>query len=319
MKNIDVCFATDNGYAPFMGVAIQSVLASKGKDEFIRFYILDAGISDLNKQRLQSLRQRYEGFSLVYYPVDMKFFASCPIVNLHLSRAAYARLLLGSLLPDVVQRVIYLDCDVLVRSSLAELFDTNLDGCVVGGVKDWGVMNLGRKGEHAWPFQKSVYINSGVLVIDLARWRTEKEEKTILEYLRHPRYPLQFEDQDAINFALYGKIKILNPRWNGMMYTETAIYGQPVKISQIRQQECQAAIVHFVSSVKPWVFCGGLHPNVKQYQKMLQDSPWAAELKRVPMGTLLRRIVHYWVMHPIFFIKPSFYRNLYWKGINVFF
>ncbi len=318
MKNIDICFAADDAYAPFMGVAIQSILEAKKKEEFIRFHILDVGISQTNRQKLLSLQSLYSHFSLAFYPLDQEILACAPIENSHLSRAAYARLFLDKGLPADVKRLIYLDCDVFVRGSLAELAEVDLSGCLLGGVEDLGVMRMARKGRHPWPFEKSVYINTGVLVVDIPRWRAAKAGDMIWQYVRRPKYPLLFEDQDAINFSLYGKIKILSPRWNGQMYWGNSACDKEPNISWLRTQLQTCPIVHFATPSKPWKYGGGVHGNVRQYQQLMRRSPWSDAKQSLRLGSLCRKIGRYWLIHPLCFLQPKFYRNLYWEGLAVF-
>ena len=226
MKVLDICFAADDNYAPYMGVALASVLSFKKADEFCRFHILDDGIGAENKQKLSSLQNYYSNFSVSYYPIDRATLSRFPVVNTHLSHTAYARLFMGSLLPTNISRLIYLDCDVFVRKSLYNLFSVDLGNNLLGGVEDFGVMNLARQNKHSWPWHEYSYINSGVLLVDLARWRKENAEQQLLAYLQNPPAPLQFEDQDAINFVFRKQIKILSCKWNGQMYWLTYAWNK---------------------------------------------------------------------------------------------
>ena len=318
MRNLDICFASDEGYAPFMGVAISSVLENAAPDEFIRFHILDNGISKLNKQRIDSLKEKYSSYSVSYYPINPSLFRDLPIINSHLSHTAYARLFIGSFLPEDLERLIYLDCDIFVKSSLSDLFETQLEGCILGGVPDMGIMEKARKEEHPWPYQEGMYVNSGVLLIDLVRWRKEEVEKRLWQYTEAPRYPLQFEDQDIINFALCGRIKELPFTWNGLMSMGNAIFDKTTGIRSLRRSLLDCKIVHFASPAKPWMKDSGWHPNIKQYQQFMKKTPWADQMRCIPAKQLWRNIFRYWKVHPVFFLKPKSYRKLYWEGVSIF-
>lgn len=312
---IDICFASDDAYAPFMGVALESVLAHASRQDLIRFHVLDNGISALNKRRITALRGRHPAFSVTYYPVDAALLEGLPLVNSHLSRTAYARLFMGCILPDFVQRVIYLDCDVVVRSSLAELARIQLDGQLVGGVEDLGVMKKARAGRHPWPYRKQTYINSGVLLIDLARWRAEDVAGQLIRYMRAPAHPLQYEDQDVLNFALSGRVKILPPCWNGQMYWGSSMWNRHPEIALLRRTLLTCPVVHFASPAKPWFEKSGWHQNTKQYRRMMACSPWAECVRPIGGVEVWRRLWHYVKIHPLCWLKPGFYQNLYWEGV----
>ncbi len=114
----------------------------------------------------------------------------------------------------------YLDADILVLDDLESLWETDLEGAVVGAVLD----GLDPKLKHGDPGFEEVprvqdYFNSGVLLIDLGRWREERISERALELLiNHPQS--LFSDQDALNIVCDGRWKKLDPRWNFQDYYE---------------------------------------------------------------------------------------------------
>ena len=318
MKVLDICFAADDNYAPYMGVALASVLSFKKADEFCRFHILDDGIGAGNKQKLSSLQNYYSNFSVSYYPIDRATLSRFPVVNTHLSHTAYARLFMGSLLPTNISRLIYLDCDVFVRKSLYNLFSVDLGNNLLGGVEDFGVMNLARQNKHSWPWHEYSYINSGVLLVDLARWRKENAEQQLLAYLQNPPAPLQFEDQDAINFVFRKQIKILSCKWNGQMYWLTYAWNKYPEIKKYRNLLNTCSVVHYASPAKPWVRYCGKHKTTLEYQIFMAKTPWKDCFQKISTPALCKRIFKYWVKHPFFFLKRKFYQNFRYEGACLF-
>ena len=160
------------------------------------------------------------------------------------SKIIFARFLIPRLFPETVSRVLYLDADLLVFGDLGALWEVDLEGAVVGAVLDALDLPLkqGAPGLDGMP-RVHHYFNSGVLLIDLPRWREERISERALEYLtRHPRSP--FPDQDALNVACDGLWKRLDPRWNFQNHYKT-------RIADMGSAE-RPAIVHFVTGVKPW-------------------------------------------------------------------
>ncbi len=315
MKVLDICFATDNNYAPYMGVALASVLSSKLSGEFCRFHILDDGIKEENKKKLASLHNYYSDFSISYYPIDGEILSKFPVVNAHLSRTTYGRLFIGSLLPKEVSRLIYLDCDVFVRKSLYNLFSVDLGNNLLGGVEDFGVMNHARQGKHSWPWSEYSYINAGVLLIDLARWRKEGAEDKILSYMQNPPEPLKFEDQDAINFVFRKQIKSFPCKWNGQVYWLLYEWNNFPEIKKYRNLLNTCPIVHFASPAKPWVLHSGKHKNTLEYQAFMAKTPWADSVKKFSFLQICKLVLKYWLKYPVFFFKRKFYQNVHYEGI----
>lgn len=161
-----------------------------------------------------------------------------------LSMASWARVFVGSQLPSDVDRVLYLDGDVLVRGSLAPLLATDLDGATVAACPDyWGQ-------HHAWrdPVFRSLtdappaagYFNSGVMVIDLAAWRRDAVERAVLEVVAGNDRALRNLDQDVLNAVLWDRwLPVDWRRWNYPGSRPGWFSGD-------------ASIVHFFGPHKPW-------------------------------------------------------------------
>ena len=99
----------------------------------------------------------------------------------HYTIDTYTRLWLGEFFPQTVDRVLYLDADIVVVGSIAPLWNVDLGGALMGAVdipgSDRGVTRLGMRAEDG-------YFNAGVLVIDLKQWRATRAEETVLDYIR---------------------------------------------------------------------------------------------------------------------------------------
>lgn len=315
-EEICVCLSSDDKFAPYLGVTLHSVLEASDAEEKLHFFIFEDGISPQHKTEIEAL-QALRPFRLTWLTPDMDLFAGAP-TNQFLSRAAYTRLLMGSLLPPDLKRVIYMDCDVYVRAPLSGLWKTDLRGCVVGGVIDIGVMSMAQEGRHAWPWQDA-YINSGVLLVDLVRWRAERVEQALLKYLAKPRYPLQCHDQDMINFVLHGKIAELAPCWNAQVFWARPEWDNYKDILLFRQALTRACILHFCCSNKPWHQGGGTSEYRRIYRSFMSRTGREKYFVKVQSGwQTVKNILRYWWRHPVFFIKPSFWRKVKLDGYVVF-
>ena len=128
--------------------------------------------------------------------------------------ASYARLLIPELVPRQIRRAVYLDSDVLVRGDLSPLFTVELGDALVGAVRDFAIGSTVHEMSGVRdPDRPRVYFNTGVLVMDVARWRNEGLADRALEYAAAGSEPLPWADQDALNAVLESWHE-LEYRWN---------------------------------------------------------------------------------------------------------
>ena len=169
------------------------------------------------------------------------------------STATYRRLYLAQLVPDI-DRLIYLDCDVVVRHDLTELWLQPLDGYPLGAVSDgWAADNktlLGR-----FP---TGYFNGGVLLMDLARWRDQdiirRLEDAVRASLGSTGEASQQYDQGPLNAVFIDNWQRLSPRWNFTAYfTDSAAARLGLSSAALTAIRQDPGIMHFVGGYKPWL------------------------------------------------------------------
>ncbi len=282
---MNVVFASDNNYAEVVGVALISLLEHHRDVSDMHIYILENQISSENKKRINGIFEKYtcEG-SFIPLP-DLNRLAGIEIDAQRWSLSTFSRLFMGSLLPDYVDRVIYLDCDILVLDSLKELWETPLLGNLAGGVADCisngHKANIGLKGT-------DIYINAGVLLLDLKRWRTGGYENKCVQYISQRKGKIPYVDQGVLNHVLNGKILQIPPRYNlyaalyDFSYENLIRYRKPnffYTKEEIQTAKEHAAVVHFTSSflsLRPWV-AGSRHPYAEQWLQIKKQSPWRGQ------------------------------------------
>jgi lipopolysaccharide biosynthesis glycosyltransferase len=218
--------------------------------------------------------------SLARYPnhlLTIREFSAPPDVVLPLNpRAHYTidswtRLWVADFFPPEVDRVLYLDCDVVVLGSIEPLWNVDLAGALLGAIDipgaDRGVVHLGLRAEDG-------YFNSGVLLFDLREWRNKRALDTVLAYVAaYPELMTRDVDQEALNACFHGHRKRLDYRWNAtsMFFSDPCLLPLPPhEIDAIRRD---ARIIHFNGNLKPWsYFCE--HPRKDEYAKYLRMTEW---------------------------------------------
>ena len=151
---------------------------------FIDFYVLDCGICPFNKKQLETLKSRFQNFSLEFIPIDLRRFDGMkgwpPPKYQFLD--CYARLLIPELKPEL-NRVIYLDSDIIALGDIKELWEQDLKGFALGAVADIGydefhlfncINNLNVDPKH-------IYANAGMLLVDCEKWRQNAITEQLLK------------------------------------------------------------------------------------------------------------------------------------------
>ena len=273
----EIFLASDNRYAREIGVAIASVLTHSTPEERFSFHILDGGISETNRFRIEQLKS-IKDFDIEFVRIDESVFEACPITaGSHFSPATYYRFLIPRLAPNL-KRVLYLDCDLLVVDSLRELWSTDISQHYAAAVED------------TWTYPAEVYkydlgmnrtepyFNAGVMLINLQRWRDERLDVTLFKTMAEleKNGTIRYVDQDVLNYHLRGQVRVLPLRWN-VQQTLYFMTSQHVVYSREEMNDARdnPAIVHFSGDRKPW-HAGCIHPERDRYERYVNKTAWGS-------------------------------------------
>lgn len=251
-------YATDDNYAPILAVSILSLCRC---NKNVNIVVIDDGICIENKKKIEDIA--HSGDSDIFF---IKGIRIEEMFSFHLnmdrgSMVQFARLFLRDILPDEWDRVIYLDCDTLIRHPLDDLFETDMQGMTIAGVEDaFGRLHWKKLGLD----KEDVYVNSGMLLINLKRWREENIEQQFRKIIINKEGKIPQGDQGIINAVLKGKIFKLPVRYNMVAYNfdftywEMILYRKPYEYyskKEIEEAKKNPAIVHFTRSfvsMRPW-------------------------------------------------------------------
>ncbi len=255
---IKVVLAADDNYAQHLGVTMVSILENHLSTQKIEFHILDNDISSVNIQKIKLIGQKYK-VDLFFYFVSASDLDNYPKPN-YLPRSAYLRILIPELLPVDINKVLYLDTDVVVLGDILELYNQALEGFSLGAVRDIMADEILRI-----HFDKKVrnYFNSGVLLINLQNWRRLMLTEKVKEFILLRGKEIIRADQDILNSLFINDWLPLNKRFNSDLKR-----GNPNK-----KIEDNTIVLHYSDKVKPWqyVFYG---KSQKYYLKYLKMTPW---------------------------------------------
>lgn len=265
LSPLHIAFGVDENYFLGMGVAIVSVLENN-RDRPLVFHVLTPSISDENAARLRELELRYQTVINVNIidPSIFDEFADFPSFSQY-SSAIFTRLLIAGTLYGVVDKVLYLDADIVCQGSIAELTAIDIDDCVVAAVGDVGT--IAAKQVATLQLSNEHYFNSGVLYINVENWMARDVWHQAVKAIFASNKKFSFPDQDALNIVLDGRAKMIDAKFNWMydLFSETASNRKIAK---------EAVFVHFVGRLKPWHnWC--CNPSNNLFLTYLALSPWA--------------------------------------------
>lgn len=249
---IQVVFAADDAYAPPLAVSIVSLLRHAHKPGPLVISIMDGGISEANCIRLLALAEERPETEIRFIGINNSDFENFPIFISAYTIATYYRLKLPSLMPDV-DKVLYLDSDIVVEMDIRDMWELPMDGSPLLVVEEPRVLNEHRLVMLDIPHE-APYFNAGILVMDLAWMRRENMEEAFVRYIEKHGSHLQHQDQDVLNGCFVGKWKLMPPRFNMMFYMTHAykavfVVYTPEDILEARRQP---GIIHFNHHPKPW-------------------------------------------------------------------
>ena len=207
-------------------------------------------------------------------------------VDGHISPATYYRLYVSELLPHNVKKVLYLDSDIIINGNLSDLFNTHISNYSLAAVPDAFVDKNEAVRSKICLKREAHYLNGGVLLLNLERWRSEKIGPRALEFCISNPNSITFWDQCAINHVVQGKFYILDKKWNFQLHhmRRMSTYRFHPKA---REDASSAAIIHFTSPYKPWFFLC-THPMKELYFKYLRYTAWHGftEIGRTPRNVV---------------------------------
>ena len=243
--NIALC--TDENFSIPALVCITSIFENN-KSERCNVYILTDSLCPDVRTKFLKLAKTYEQ-SIDILLIDKQRFNGL-IVNERFPISMYYRFLLPEMLTNE-SRVLYFDCDIIVRHSLSELYDTSLDGKALAAVVAQSCDDI------VWTNQlklNSPYFNSGVLLMNLDYWRQNDSFNKLVSWVANNPDKCMLPDQNALNVIFDGYVEYLDYTYN---YQEAWFSVETTKIhyakwNTIKEIGRDPIVIHYCEAEKPW-------------------------------------------------------------------
>lgn len=255
-------------------VMLTSLFENHPKNIDIHIYLLHSDLTTLDKSHLRQLVESYGG-TLHLIRMDTSIFPkNCPVSE-NWSLEIYYRLALLDVLPEDVDRLLYLDVDIIVNKSLYDMYFEDFEGNMLCACADipftahfnskWDVFN-------GFLEQGMTYFNSGVMLLNIEAMRGSYSLKDYLEVAQKLNYNLVAPDQDLLNYMHWKEVKMLDENVYDL-FAKIA-YNHGIHYEEVKEQ---VAIIHY-AGYKPW-HGHSVHYDIEQlWWDYAKKTPFYVEL-----------------------------------------
>ena len=255
MSRIPIVFAANDEYAPYLGVAISSLIHHSFPQNEYLIYILERCISHKHKKQLKMLQT--PNVRIEFCDVSDKLDGVRLFKVNHISEESTYRLLIPKIFSEF-DKILYLDSDIIILRDVAELYTEDISDYLIGCTRAWLLIDLANYIRNTLKLAVNDYFNPGVCLMNVPRLIGEKIAEKGLSMLSKTRYLTQ--DQDVLNLLCQGNVKYLDSRWNVEWGYATGLIGDAV-FDESRKNMPDTMrnpyIVHYASAYKPWT-----HPEL---------------------------------------------------------
>lgn len=268
-REIPIFFTIDDGYAPFLAVALNSAIKNSNPQRRYNSIVLYQDLNETNIAKLKSLET--ENFKISLTPMKANFDALDDRMSNRLrcdyfTLTIYFRLFIPVMFPQY-DKGIYIDSDVVLTSDIAELYDIEIGDNLIGACNDLSIADippLVAYTENAVGVNKHEYINSGVLLMNLNQMREVDLEGHFLNLLNTYHFDSIAPDQDYLNAMCNGKIYYLDESWDAMP-------------NDAKPPLAHTKLIHYNLFSKPWCYDGIQYGE--EFWKYAEDSGYLDEIK----------------------------------------
>ncbi len=282
-----VAYCIDRQFLRPLLASLTSLVANRNKERDVEIFILSNGLKARHQKMIQEQIKGFDRVRCTILEASAFLHSDLPwVTSANVTKSCYLRLALADFLPKEIDRVVYLDADTIVVDSLDELWETDLRGKLLAAVDAW----LSSECERLGIDLRFAYFNSGVLLMDLKRWRKMDTWTLLRDFIIQSPQKIKYWDQDVLNAVLHKERLRLHPRWNCTlpMFTSSA-ENTFFTDEELLEATSKPAIVHYITPQKPWKAWQN-PPQRELYLHYDRQTPYRGKLQRLP-PLPLRRVI----------------------------
>lgn len=257
---IHIGLAIDKNFGAFAGIMITSLVHNNIHSNLVVHIIYDE-LLPVDMRKLLLAEQLYRNLTINLYQLTSTEGMTFIIPDGHITQAMYYRYLFAMLLEPEITRIIYMDADIICQGNILPLWQFELDGKVLAATRDLSEeKSCARIG-----LANGRYFNSGVLVMDLTKWREQDLVNKLFAWLRQVQNTKIFWGaQDALNAVIDGDFAELPRAYNCIVINDVGLRAITADV-----------LVHYIDCVKPWHNCYVDSPEKELYWEYVRKSLWS--------------------------------------------
>lgn len=274
---IPIVFASNDKYSIYAGVAIQSILENADPGKYYRIYILHDELSYFHIESLEMIKSH----QALVKCIDVSELLNSKKASFyeceHFTKEMYYRFVIAEVF-SCYDKVVYLDCDLIVNTDIADIIPNDMGDKLICAIRNCALAPRVKQLKHFFNIDADDYINSGVLVINVAAWLEENIVEKCFNCLRKiPKERLLYPDQDILNIVCQNRIYYLDEAWNFYWHM---VYGSSDFVNLTKPIQDRVGnnfkILHFASGLKPWFLPH--YPLAKYFWKYARMSHFYEEI-----------------------------------------
>lgn len=298
---MNIVYTFDDDYSEITAVSMLSLLENNKDEKEINLFIIDCGIKEHNKTRIETLAKRFNRTIKFIEAKNMENKIPIKLDVSFWSFVCYVRLFFAELLPDI-DKIMHIDCDTIVRGKLGDIYNIKLGENLCAACYDC----IPSPKFTAGFVKESGYFSNGILIFDLKSMREENIQEKFVQYIVTKKGDLPHLDQDVVNAVMANRILALPAEYNLMTYTalfkeKMCKVFEPIEpyysVQEIKKAIENPIMVHFVGYrfvSRPWLQpC--YHPYneewINYYQRIAFDDKQNILDKKTKKYGAIREIV----------------------------
>lgn len=303
--NFNIVINTDDNYIQH-AMAMLCSLYENNREHEITLHVLHRNLSEKSCNYINRLSARYDNYVRFYVVNEEPLQGVQFRKNRPLSMAAYYRLLLSTILPKELDKVLYLDCDIIVVRDIREIFEIEIDKFALAASLDRFPYSQQHRQQLHMEVGERTFC-SGIMLVNLKYWREHNVELGLLEYAKRYRKEVYLHDQDVLNYYFKKQWFLLPPKWNRVATSVAPLNYIHYHDFDKEDYVLSPMLYHYASvGIKPWM--DAVSPEKSYYIRYLRMSGFQ-ECSFISLPLRKRLNLFYITMKYI--IKYNLYRYYY--------
>ncbi|MBO4251908.1 MAG: glycosyltransferase family 8 protein [Clostridia bacterium] len=243
-KEIPLVFAVDDNYAPFLCVALRSIMENASVDYYYKVYVLNTVICPENKKKIISIAEELsDDLSVEYVDVAdrMDKIKDKTALRDYYTNTTYFRIFIPALFPQY-EKVVYLDSDLIFLDDVSKLYNVDLKGNIFAAIHEEAMSEFDVLGVYSEQFlgvDRMRYFNAGILVINTEEYKKADIENKFINLMSEHKFRVA-QDQDYLNVVCKDKVIYLDVGWN----------KTPIPTKEFEDDDVK--VIHYKLNFKPW-------------------------------------------------------------------